>query len=67
MVVFGESGFVRAKLLYSGKSSCIHAKWLYSGKSGCIPAKVGVNEEKWLYCFKVVELVQGGLYRAKWL
>ena len=38
MVVFGHSGFVRAKvvvfllkLIYSARSACIQAKWLYSG------------------------------------
>ena len=53
VVVFGQSGCIRAKvvvvgqnLLYSNKSGCNGAKvvvfgqkWLYSGKSGCIRAK----------------------------
>ena len=46
MVVFGESGCIRAKWLYSDKSGCIQAKWLISakvvvfGQSGCNWAKV---------------------------
>ena len=44
MVVFGQRGCIRAKVIvlgqkwfYSGKSGCIWEKKLYSGKSGCGP------------------------------
>ena len=43
VVVFGQSGFIRAKVfsnrvnwLYSGKVVVFGQKWLYSGKRGCI-------------------------------
>ena len=52
VVLFGQSGSVGGKWLYSGKSCCNRAKWLnsrivvvlwakllYSGKGGCIRAK----------------------------
>ena len=42
MVVFGESGSLRAKLLYSGKSGCNWAKVVVFGQSSCIRAKVVV-------------------------
>ena len=44
MVVFGQSGCIRAKWLYS-------VNWLHLGKTGCIPAK-------WLYSDKVVVVEQ---------
>ena len=46
MVVFGQSGCIRANWLFSGKSGllvqrdCIRAKLFSSGKSGCIRAKM---------------------------
>ena len=48
MVVFGQSGYIRTKWLYSGKVVVLGnvvvfrnmvvfgQKWLYSGKSGCV-------------------------------
>ena len=46
MVVFGQSGCIRAKVvvfeqkwLYSGKVIVFGQKWFYSGKSCCIRAK----------------------------
>ena len=42
VVLFGKSGCIRAKMLYSNKSGCIRKKLLYSGKSGIIRLK-------WLY------------------
>ena len=38
-VVFGQSGGIPGRVLYSGKSGCILERWLYSGKSGCIRTK----------------------------
>ena len=38
MVVFRQSGCIRANWLVLGKSGCIWLKWLYSGKSGCFQA-----------------------------
>ena len=32
MVVFGQSGCIRAKVVVFGKSGCIWAKWFYLGK-----------------------------------
>ena len=61
MVVFGQSYIIRAKVVVFGESGLVRAKLLYSGKSRCKRKKKG------LYCCKVVELVQGSLYRAKWL
>ena len=55
MVVFGISGFIRAKLvvfgqkwLYSAKSGCVRAKEVVFGESGSIRPKVIVFEPKWL-------------------
>ena len=31
VVVFGQAGCIRAKLLYSGKTGCNQANWLYLG------------------------------------
>ena len=39
MVVFDQSGCIRAKWLYSIKIVVFGQKLLYSCKSGCIPAK----------------------------
>ena len=59
MVVFGQSGCVRAKVvvigqrwLYSGKNCCIRAKVVVFGQSGCICAKVVLIEKKWLFSDK---------------
>ena len=35
----GKSGCIRAKVLVFVQSGCIRAKWLYSDKSGCIREK----------------------------
>ena len=45
MVVFGQSGCIRAKVVVFGQNCCIQAKLLYSGK-------VVVFEQKWLYSAK---------------
>ena len=59
MVVFGQSGCIGAKWLYSGKSDCIRAEvvvfrhtWLYSSKSCCDRAEVVVIGQKWFYSGK---------------
>ena len=62
MVVFGQSGCLRAMWLYLGKDDFIRTKvvvfvqmWLYSDKSICIfstllySGKVIVFGQKWLY------------------
>ena len=59
MVIFGQSGCIRGKVvvfgkmvvfgltwLYTGKNGCIRAKRFFSGKSGCIGAKVVVLGKK---------------------
>ena len=71
MVVFGQSGYIRAKWLYSGKVVVfgkvdvfeqqfvvIGKEWLYSGKSRC-------NRANWLHSGKVVLFGQGGCFRGK--
>ena len=61
VVVFGQSGCVRKRLLYSckvvvfGKVVLIGQKWLLSGKNGCIRTKVVIIG-------KVVVLGQKCLY-----
>ena len=47
-----QSGFVRAKWLYSSKVVVFGQKLFYSGKSGCSGAKVVVFGQKWLYSGK---------------
>ena len=66
MVVFGQDGDIRAKLvlfsqiwLYSGNSGCTRAKWLYSITSVCIRAKLVAIGRKWFYSGK------NGCLRAK--
>ena len=55
MVVFGQSGCIRAKWLYSGKvvvfgeNNSIQEKVVVFGQSGCIGAKVVLFGQKWLY------------------
>ena len=62
MVIFGQSGCIREKWLYSGNSGsigakvvlfgkrcCFWAKLLYWGKSGSNRAKVVVFGQKMLY------------------
>ena len=62
MVVFGQSGFIRAKVVVVGQSGIIFAKvvafqqrvflgqkWLYSGEVVEFWAKVAVFGNKWLY------------------
>ena len=58
MVVFGQSGCIRAKWLYSGKSCSILAKEVVFGQSDCIrvwlySGKVAVFGQKWLYSEKL--------------
>ena len=73
MVVFGQSGFFREKVVVFEQNGCIRERWFYSGKlivfgqSGCIQAM-------WLYSGKMVVFGQKKLYsgmscciRAKWL
>ena len=40
--LFGQSGCIRAKWLYSGKSGCIRAKVVVFGQNSCILAKMFV-------------------------
>ena len=54
VVVFGQSGCIRAKCLYSGKVVVFGQKGLYSVKSGCLRQNVVVFR-------------QGGCVRATWL
>ena len=57
-VVFGQSGRIRARWLYSGKVVVFGQKWLYSGK-------VVVFRQKWLNSDKVVEFEQKCFYSGK--
>ena len=74
MVIFVQSGCIRAKavvfrkkwlysgkIVSSGKGGYIRAKWQYSDKSGSIRAKVIVLGGNLLYSRK------SGCLRAKWL
>ena len=49
VVVFGLSVCIRPKLLYSWKSGCNWAKMDVFGQNGCIRAEVVVFGQKWLY------------------
>ena len=72
MVVFGQSGCIRARLLFLGKVGSFgqggwiwekvvySAKWLYSGK-------VVAFGKKWLYSGKVVVFGRSSCIRANWL
>ena len=48
MVVFGQSGSIRAKVVVFGR------KWLYSGRPGFVQVKLVAFRRKWLYSAKVV-------------
>ena len=72
MVVFLQSGFIRAKLLYSGKSGCIRVrvvvfgkKWLYSSKSGCNRAKLLFWGKRGCFRVKVVVFGQKRVYTSR--
>ena len=77
MVVFGLSGCIRVKWLYSGKNGCFWAKRFCSGsdririkvvlflQSGCFGARVVVFGQKCLYSVKVVVFGQSGCIQAK--
>ena len=61
LVVFGQCGRIRAKVVVFGQ------KWFLSGKSGCIRDKSGCIRENWLYSVKtccirakVIVFGQGG-------
>ena len=56
VVVNGQSGSIRAKmvvfgkkLLYTGERGCIRDKVVVFGQSGCVPEKVVIFGQKWLY------------------
>ena len=71
MIVFGQGGCIRAKMvvlrqkwLYSKKSGCTRANLLYSDKSGCVRGKVVVIGRKRFYsgtsgCITAKEVVFG--------
>ena len=67
MVICGQGGFIRAKMLYSDKCGCIWAKVVLLGQSdafgqdGCIRGKVVLLEQECLYSGKVV------LFGQMWL
>ena len=74
MVVFSQSGCIRARWLYSGKMvvlgkiSSIWENWLYLGERcffGCIRAKISVIRVERLYSGKVLVLAQNVCIRAK--
>ena len=49
MVVFGQSGCIRAKIVLFGKEVVLGQKWLYSCKSGYNRAKVVVIGQLWFF------------------
>ena len=48
MVLFQQSGFIRAKVVVTGKSGCIRAKWFVRDIM-VVFGKVVVFWQKWLY------------------
>ena len=73
MVVFGKSGFICGKWLYSGKvvvfgqNGCIWAKVVVFGQNGCTWAKVVVSGQNGCIWAKVVAFWQSVCYLAKLL
>ena len=65
MVVFGKSGFICGKWLYSGKvvvfgqNGCTWAKVVVSGQNGCIWAKVVAFWQSVCYLAKLLYLSNG--------
>ena len=71
MVVFGQCGCIRARIVVFGEKLFYSGKWFYFGKSFCIWAKVvvfgniGYIPKKWLYSDMVVKFGQKWLYLGK--
>ena len=65
MVVFGQSGFIRANMVVIGQVCCILKKCFYSCRSDCIRALVVVFGESNCFRAKVVVFVQNWLYSVK--
>ena len=72
VVLFGQSGSMREKWLYSDKRGYMRAKvvvfgqkWLYSGKPDCIRAKVVVFGKTVSFQAKVVVFRQSASIRNK--
>ena len=61
VTVFGQSGCIGAKWLYSGKSCCIRPKVVGFVQNCCIRAKVVVFGQKLLDLCKIV------VFGQKWL
>ena len=49
VVLFEQSGCIRAKVVVFGQGGCIRAKWLYLDKDVCIRLKLVLFGQKWLY------------------
>ena len=72
MLVFGQSGCIRAKVivfvlkwLYLGKGGIIRQMFLCSCKSCCLGTKVVVLRKKCLYSGKVVVFGRKWLYSSR--
>ena len=61
MVVFGQSGFNRPRVVVIGQKLFYSGKWFYLGKGGCIREKVVLLGQKLLYS------VKSGCLPANWL
>ena len=70
MVVFGQSGCIRAKVVVLGQAGIIRAKLVVFGQSSSIRANVlvfnGFNGAEWLYSTRVVLFGKSGGIWAKW-
>ena len=64
MLLFGKSGCIRPKWLYSAKVVVFGEECLYSGKLAVLD-KRGCIGPKWLYSKKVVVFGQNELYSGK--
>ena len=67
MIVFGQSGCNRAKVVVFGQSAFIGEKVVVFGQSGCNRAKVVVFGQGGRIHAKLVVFGQSGCIRAKWL
>ena len=62
----GAKCFYSSKIVVFGQSGFIRAMWLYSEKSCCILAEVVVFGQKWLCSGKVVVIGKELCIRTKW-
>ena len=65
VVIFGQRWLYSSKVVVFGQSGCIKAGWMFLIKSGCNREKVIIFRQKLLYSDKLFVLGQKCLYSGK--